>query len=68
MSKSQTLYIWLEGDFDRPPNIAVKVAPEMPLPQFRDRYVDTQKSHLIMHVYGAMDDNGNPFEGSLESS
>jgi predicted flap endonuclease-1-like 5' DNA nuclease len=66
MNKSQTLYIWLEGDFDRPPNIEVKIAPEMPLPQFRDRYVNTQKSHLIMHVYAATDDSGNTFEVAVQ--
>ena len=62
MSKAQTLYIWLEGDFEAPPKIEIKVAPEMPLPQFRNKYVNTDKSHLIMHVYAASDDDGNPFE------
>lgn len=62
MSKAQTLYIWLEGDFELPPKIEIKVAPEMPLPQFRNKYVNTEKSHLVMHVYAATDDDGNPFE------
>ena len=66
MSKSQTLYIWLEGDFELPPTIEVKVAPEMPLPQFRNKYVNTEKNHLIMHVYGAKDDDGNPFEVAVQ--
>jgi predicted flap endonuclease-1-like 5' DNA nuclease len=66
MSKAQTLYVWLEGDFDLPPTIEVKVAPEMPLPQFRNKYVNTEKAHLVMHVYGATDDNGNPFEVAVQ--
>lgn len=66
MSKAQTLYVWLEGDFELPPTIEVKVAPEMPLPQFRNRYVDTTKAHLIMHVYAATDDDGNPFEVAIQ--
>jgi predicted flap endonuclease-1-like 5' DNA nuclease len=66
MSKTQTLYIWLEGDFELPPTIEVKVAPEMPLPQFRNKYVNTQKSHLIMHVYAATDDDGTPFEVTVQ--
>lgn len=66
MNKAQTLYIWLEGDFELPPTIEVKVAPEMPLPQFRNRYVNTEKAHLIMHVYAAADDDDNLFEVAVQ--
>jgi predicted flap endonuclease-1-like 5' DNA nuclease len=66
MSKTQTLYIWLEGDFERPPTIEVKVAPEMPLPQFRNKYVNTEKSHLVMHIYAATDDDGNSYEVAVQ--
>ena len=66
MSKAQTLYIWLEGDFELPPKIEVKVAPDMPLPQFRNKYVNTDKAHLIMHVYAATDDDGNQFEVAVQ--
>ena len=66
MSKAQTLYIWREGNFDPPPTIEVKVAPEMSLPQFRNKYVNTEKAHLIMHVYAAADDDGNPFEVTVQ--
>ncbi|MBN1220002.1 MAG: DUF4332 domain-containing protein [Anaerolineae bacterium] len=65
MSEAQELYIWLEGDFERPPKIAAKVAPAMPLRNFRDKYVDTDKSYLIMHVYAATDDEGQNFTVTL---
>jgi predicted flap endonuclease-1-like 5' DNA nuclease len=65
MSESQDLYIWLEGNFEYPPKIETMVAPKMPLHQFRDKYVDTDKSYLIMHVYAATDDEGHNFTVTL---
>ena len=59
------LYIWLEGDFERPPKIETKVAPAMPLAEFRDRYVDPDRSYLIMRVYAAADDAGQNFTVTL---
>ncbi len=66
MSESQKLYIWLEGDFERPPHIEVKAAPFMPLESFKQKYVDGEKTFLIMRVYGATDDEGNVFTVKLE--
>ena len=34
--------------------------------KFRDKYVDTDKSYLIMHVYAATDDGGNNFTVTLQ--
>jgi predicted flap endonuclease-1-like 5' DNA nuclease len=66
MNESHELYIWLEGDFEQSPNIETRVAPAMPLRQFRDKYVDTDKSYLIMHVYAATDDKGHNFTITLQ--
>jgi predicted flap endonuclease-1-like 5' DNA nuclease len=65
MSEARELYIWLEGDFERPPRIEAKVAPNMPLDQFRDKYVDPDKSFLIMRVYAASNDAGQSFTVTL---
>lgn len=66
MSKYQDLYIWLEGDIEQLPKIEVKAAPSMPLQEFRDNYVDTDKSYLIMRIYAATDDEGNTFAVALQ--
>jgi predicted flap endonuclease-1-like 5' DNA nuclease len=66
MNEAQELYIWLEGNFERPPKIEAKVAPTMPLPQFRDKYVDIDRSYLIMRVYAATDDAGRNFTVTLQ--
>lgn len=66
MNASHELYIWLEGDFEQSPNIKTRVAPAMPLRQFRDKYVDTDKSYLIMRVYAATDDEGHNFTIALQ--
>ena len=66
MNEAQELYIWLEGNFERPPKIEVKVAPAMPLRRFRDKYVDTNRSYLIMRVYAATDDAGQNFTVTLQ--
>ncbi len=66
MSDPQELYIWLEGNFERPPKIEVKVAPPIPLRKFREQYVDTDNSFLIMRVYAATDDKGNNFTVTLQ--
>ncbi|RPJ56056.1 MAG: DUF4332 domain-containing protein [Dehalococcoidia bacterium] len=65
MSESHELYIWLEGNFQRPPKIEARVAPAMPLSKFKDKYIDTDKSYLIMRVYAATDDEGNTFTVTL---
>jgi predicted flap endonuclease-1-like 5' DNA nuclease len=66
MSEAHELYIWLEGYFQQAPKIEARVAPAMSLPQFRDKYVDTHKSYLIMRVYAATDDQGQTFKVMLE--
>ncbi|MFQ5578263.1 MAG: DUF4332 domain-containing protein, partial [Anaerolineae bacterium] len=37
-----------------------------PLPQFRDKYVDTTKSHLIVRVYSAKDNQGQHYRVMLQ--
>ncbi len=64
MTAEKRLYVWLEGDVHRPaapPKIQVKIAPDMPLTDFRDRYVDTTHSHVVIRVYHASDDAGREY-------
>ncbi|RME45717.1 MAG: DUF4332 domain-containing protein, partial [Caldilineae bacterium] len=62
MTEEKVLYIWLEGLLDKPPRIHAKAGVAMPLPQFRDRYVDASQPHLVIRVYGAHDDDGQAYE------
>ncbi len=66
MTDERTLYIWLKRDIKEPPEIHVKAATEMPLMKFRDKYVDTSKSYVVVRVYHAKDDQGRPFNIVLE--
>jgi predicted flap endonuclease-1-like 5' DNA nuclease len=66
MNESHELYIWLEGNFEHPPKIEARIAPAMPLRQFKDKYVDTDNSYLIMRVYAATDDEGHNFTVTLQ--
>ncbi len=68
MHALQHLYIWLEGDITNsstPPDIHTKIAPTMPLTEFRDKYVDTSRPYVIVRVYNAHDDNGQEYHVAL---
>ncbi|MFQ5613928.1 MAG: DUF4332 domain-containing protein [Anaerolineae bacterium] len=62
MDEEKALYLWLEGEIDQMPDIQLKVAPAMDLPQFRDRYVHPTRSYLILRVYSATDDDGQSYD------
>lgn len=68
MAHENRLYIWLEGDIhhpDAPPEIHTKVAPDMPLTTFRDKYVNTHHAHVVVRVYHASDDAGQEYRIEL---
>ena len=68
MASENRLYIWLEGDIhhpDAPPEIHTKVAPDMPLTTFRDKYVNAHNAHVVVRVYHASDDNGQDYQINL---
>lgn len=49
------LYVWLQGDPYRAPEVRVMAAPPMELTQFRDHHVDTSRGYLIIRVDRAYD-------------
>jgi len=68
MTSEKRLYIWLEGDIyhpDAPPEIHTKVAPDMPLTTFRDKYVNTRHAHVVVRIYHAGDDAGQDYQIEL---
>lgn len=46
----KVLYVWIQGDPYRSPEVHVMAAPTMDLTQFRGRYVDTSRGYLIIRV------------------
>jgi predicted flap endonuclease-1-like 5' DNA nuclease len=66
MTNQKILYVWLEGQITAPPKIHVKAEQEMPLLEFRDKYVDTSQPHLIMRVYSAKDDQEQDYKIVLQ--
>lgn len=68
MASENRLYIWIEGDIhhpDAPPEIHTKIAPDMPLTTFRDKYVNTHSAHVVVRVYHASDDKGQDYQINL---
>jgi predicted flap endonuclease-1-like 5' DNA nuclease len=51
----KTLFIWIHGDPYQAPEIYSIAAPMMSMGEFRDRYVDTSRDHLIIRVEQACD-------------
>jgi predicted flap endonuclease-1-like 5' DNA nuclease len=52
---NKTLFIWIHGAPYQAPEIYTIAAPMMSLAEFRDRYVDTSRDHLIIRVEQACD-------------
>ncbi len=54
-TEGEVLYIWIHGAPYQAPEIYTLAAPTMSLAEFRDRYVDTSRDHLIIQVSKACD-------------
>ncbi len=51
----KVLYVWIQGDPYRSPEVHVMAAPAMDLTQFRDQHVDISRGYLIIRVGQACD-------------
>jgi len=49
-SADKVLYIWIQGDPYRAPEVRVMAAPAMDLADFKERYVDAARGYLIVRV------------------
>ena len=49
-SADKVLYVWIQGDPYRAPEVRVMAAPAMDLVDFKERYVDSARGYLIVRV------------------